>query len=106
MKHQNRKNSGCVPLNHLMEDAATAEISRAQLWQWVHHPEAALDDGRDITPELFGTLLSEEMAKIEDGLGEAAFRQRNYESAAELFKEIIAGEALAEFLTLKAYESL
>jgi malate synthase len=55
---------GCVPLYHLMEDAATAEISRAQLWQWINHPDAALDDGRKITLDLFRAMVEEEMEKI------------------------------------------
>jgi len=98
--------SGCVPLNNLMEDAATAEISRAQLWQWVHHPEGILDDGRAITAALFRTVLAEEMAKIETAVGPESYKQGNYEPAARLFDEIISNDDLAEFLTLRAYEEL
>jgi malate synthase len=97
---------GCVPLYHLMEDAATAEISRAQLWQWVNHPDAALDDGREITLELFRSMLKEEMEKIEKEVGEPTFRQINYAQAASLFDRIIAADSLAEFLTLAAYDHL
>ena len=97
---------GCVPLYDLMEDAATAEISRAQLWQWVHHPKAALDDGRRITVELFRSMLKEEMQQIESEVGPALFTQVKYTQAADLFDEIIAADTLAEFLTLVAYDHL
>ena len=96
---------GCVPLYHLMEDAATAEISRAQLWQWVH-ANAALDDGRAITPDLFRAMLEEEMEKIESEVGAENFRRIKYRQAAKLFEEIITADTLAEFLTLKAYDHL
>jgi len=97
---------GCVPLYNLMEDAATAEISRAQLWQWIKHPDAALDDGRKITLDLFRSMLKEEMEKIEAEVGAMHFQQVKYEQAAALFDEIIAADTLAEFLTLKAYDHL
>lgn len=96
---------GCVPLYHLMEDAATAEISRAQLWQWVH-ADAALDDGRAITPDLFRAMLEEEMEKIESEVGSENFRRIPHRQAAKLFEEIITADTLAEFLTLKAYDHL
>jgi malate synthase len=98
--------SGCVPLYDLMEDAATAEISRAQLWQWIRHPQARLDDGRQIDMVLFRTLLAEEMTAIKTEVGEAAFGRVRYDPAAALFDEIIAADTLAEFLTLKAYDHL
>ncbi len=97
---------GCVPLYHLMEDAATAEISRSQLWQWVHHPHAAIDDGRSITPELFRSMLTEEMEKIGAEVGETTFGQGKYAQAAELFEAIITDDNLAEFLTIGAYDHL
>ncbi len=97
---------GCVPLYDLMEDAATAEISRSQLWQWVNHPGAALDDGRKVTLEMFRALLKEEMQKIRSEVGESAFHQIKYVQAASLFDEIIAADTLAEFLTLAAYDHL
>ena len=97
---------GCVPLYNLMEDAATAEISRSQLWQWVKHPDAALEDGRTVTIDLFRSMLKEEMEKINSEVGEAKFGQGNYAKAAELFDAIIAADNLAEFLTLSAYENL
>ncbi len=97
---------GCVPLYHLMEDAATAEISRAQLWQWINHPHAVLDDGRSITIDLFHVFLKEEMQKIKAEVGDTHFQQIDYEKAAALFDEIISAATLAEFLTLKAYAHL
>ena len=97
---------GCVPLYHLMEDAATAEISRAQLWQWVKHPDARLEDGRKITIDLFRTMLTEEMDNIHDEIGDAAFSGGPYQLAADLFDGIIAADTLAEFLTLAAYDHL
>jgi malate synthase len=97
---------GCVPLYHLMEDAATAEISRAQLWQWINHPDAALDDGRKITLALFRAMLKEEMEKIQTEVGDTLFHKVKYGQAASLFDEIIAADNLAEFLTLAAYDHL
>jgi malate synthase len=97
---------GCVPLYNLMEDAATAEISRSQLWQWVHHPDAALDDGRKVTLDLFRTMLKEEMENIRATVGEAAFGRIHYRQAADLFDQITAADTLIEFLTLKAYDHL
>jgi len=97
---------GCVPLYNLMEDAATAEISRSQLWQWVHHPDGVLDDGRKITLDLFRTMQQEEMQKIEAEVGADRFARVKYAQAADLFDDIIAADTLAEFLTLVAYEHL
>ncbi|MFW5854188.1 MAG: malate synthase A, partial [Thermodesulfobacteriota bacterium] len=98
--------NGCVPINHLMEDAATAEISRTQVWQWVHHPEGKLDDGRKVTLEFFREVKQEELDKIRQAVGDDWFKTGNYEKAAALFDDIIADPELAEFLTLRAYEEL
>jgi malate synthase len=98
--------SGCVPLNNLMEDAATAEISRAQLWQWVHNPAGVLDDGREVTLGLYRAMLSEETEKIKTAVGPDTFNQRGYQTAVRLFDDIISDDDLAEFLTLRAYERL
>jgi malate synthase len=95
------RGSGCVPLHHLMEDAATAEISRAQVWQWIRHG-ARLDDGRPISAALCNTMLTEELAKlgpIEDG-------SNRYQDAAELFRELTAATAFPPFLTLSAYDRI
>jgi malate synthase len=94
---------GCVPLFNLMEDAATAEISRAQLWQWVHHG-AHLKDGRRIDVALCDTMIAEELGKAKQG-GDAA-RIATYEQAAGLMREMIRAPRFVEFLTLKAYQRL
>jgi len=98
--------NGCVPLYNLMEDAATAEISRTQVWQWVHHSKGILDDGRKVTIELFRSVMGEEMGKIKAAVGDAQYAGGRYELAAQLFDDIISGDTLEEFLTLRAYEYL
>jgi malate synthase len=97
---------GCVPLYNLMEDAATAEISRTQVWQWVHHPKGILEDGRKVTLELFRTILQEELEKIKSEVGAQHFQSVQYNLAAKLFEDIISADELEEFLTLRAYEYL
>ncbi len=69
------RGSGCVPINNLMEDAATVEISRAQIWEWIRHPQGILDDGRKVTIELFRDVLKEEMEKLRARLGDEQFPQ-------------------------------
>ncbi len=98
--------NGCVPINHLMEDAATAEIARAQIWQWVHHPTGILDEGRNVTYELFQGLLREEMEKIRTAVGAEQFAAGHYRRAASLLDEITAADDFAEFLTLIAYRDI
>ncbi len=89
---------GAVPLYNLMEDAATAEISRTQLWQWVQHG-APLDDGRVVSPNLFGMLLDEEMEALRRD-----YPSERLEEAARLFAGMVLANDLVEFLTLPAYE--
>jgi malate synthase len=96
--------SGCVPLYHLMEDAATAEISRAQLWQWLHHA-ARLDDGRTVDAELFRSVLGEELARIASEPGATA-QARERALAGEIFERMVTQERFEEFLTLPAYEHI
>ena len=91
---------GCVPLYNLMEDAATAEISRAQVWQWIRHG-AQLKDGRTVNAALCRKLLAEELAKLR-----ASTRGGGYEKAAELFRELTEAPAFPEFLTLPAYDMI
>ncbi len=98
--------NGCVPLYNLMEDAATAEIARAQVWQWVHHDTGVLDDGRPVTYEFFRTVLDEELAKIREEVGDEAWRGGNYERAAELMDRITKQERFETFLTLEAYRQI
>jgi malate synthase len=100
------RGNGCVPLYNLMEDAATAEISRAQVWQWIRHPAGVLDDGRKVTVELFRRVLAEEMEKIQAAVGADAFAAGQYALAARVFDQIITSEQFVEFLTLPAYEHL
>ena len=95
--------NSCVPVFNLMEDAATAEISRSQIWQWMRSPKGVLDDGRKVTVELFRKLLAEELPKVRAHLGEEAWQAGRYEEAAKLFDQITTGEYV-EFLTLPAYE--
>ena len=95
--------NGCVPVFNLMEDAATAEISRSQIWQWMRSPKGVLDDGRKVTAELFRQLLAEELPKVKTHLGDAAWQAGKYEDAAQLFDRITTGPYV-EFLTLPAYE--
>ena len=98
--------NGCVPIHNLMEDAATAEIARAQVWQWIRHPKGVLDDGRKVTVELFRQLTREELAKLRTELGEAAFAAGNYERAAKILDEITTAEKFETFLTLPAYRAI
>ena len=94
--------NGCVPVFNLMEDAATAEISRSQIWQWIRSPMGVLDDGRKVSVELFRRLLAEEMPKVRSELGEEGWKAGKYEEAAKLFDRLTAGDYV-EFLTLPAY---
>ncbi len=98
--------NGCVPLNNLMEDAATAETSRAQVWQWVHHATGVLDEGRNITYDLFKDLLREEMDKIREQTGDSAFENGHYRRAAQLLDEITEQSAFTPFLTSVAYADI
>jgi malate synthase len=97
--------NGCVPVFNLMEDAATAEISRSQIWQWIRSPKGVLEDGRKVTRELFRSLLPEELAKIRTLLGEH-FAEGRYEEAAKLFDRITTDDTYVEFLTLPGYDWL
>ncbi len=94
---------GCVPLFHLMEDAATAEISRSQLWQWIHHG-AHLKDGRKIDVALCDAILHEELAKAKAGV--PAGQYPSYDKAAELMRQMYTSPTFVEFLTVPAYHEL
>ena len=95
---------GCVPIFNLMEDAATTEIARSQIWQWIHHPGGTLSDGRKVTIELYRQLTDEELAKIKATLGEQQFAAGKFALARELLDKIITNDQFTEFLTLPAYQ--
>ncbi len=94
---------GAVPIFNLMEDAATAEISRSQVWQWIRSPKGKLDDGRKVTRELVAQLLPEEVSKIRELLG-PAYAQGKYDVAAKIFADLVNNDTFVDFLTLPAYE--
>ena len=96
---------GCVPLFNLMEDAATAEISRAQVWQWVRHDQK-LEDGRPITRELVRQIVREENDKVKAQVGEEAYGRARYEDAAQLMIDLVEQPRFYEFLTLPAYDRI
>lgn len=93
---------GCVPIYGLMEDAATAEISRANIWQWIHHG-VTLDDGQTFTKELFHSWLYQELDTIKQEVGEARYAAGRFEETADLFYQLSTAEAFAAFLTLPSY---
>ncbi len=95
---------GAVPVFNLMEDAATAEISRTQVWQWIHHQEGVLDDGTEVTKDLFRRVLSEELEKLPDIVDPVRTRNDRFEEAAQLFDRISTDDDFVEFLTLPGYE--
>jgi malate synthase len=96
---------GAVPIFNLMEDAATAEISRSQVWQWIRSPKGVLDDGRKVTKEMVAAMIPEEMAKIREYLG-AAYADGKYDDAAKIFADLVNDDTFVEFLTLPAYERI
>ncbi len=96
---------GCVPLFNLMEDAATAEISRAQVWQWVRHSQK-LDDGRPITKDLVRQIVREENDRVKAQIGEEAYAKGRYEDAAQLMVDLVEQPQFYEFLTLPAYDRI
>lgn len=95
--------NGCVPIHNLMEDAATAEISRSQVWQWIRSPKGKLEDGTKVTAELVRKLIPEELAKVK---AEVGGETRTYDRAAEIFEQMSTSEDFAEFLTLPLYEEV
>ncbi len=98
------RGNGCVPIYNLMEDAATAEISRAQIWQWVHH-QARLDDGRTVTFEMVESLLEDVLGQMRTRMGSRNWANAKFGPAAEILKELSAGE-FQDFLTTSAYSEL
>ena len=100
------RGNGCVPIFNLMEDAATAEISRAQIWQWIHDPEGRFADGTKITVELVQQVLSDELHRLHDTLGADKYLASKFEKAGELFLTVSTADEFVDFLTLPAYECL
>jgi malate synthase len=96
---------GAAAINSLMEDAATAEISRSQIWQWVRHG-ARLDDGRTVTAELVRQILDEETAKIREAVGDETWRAGRPDETRRVFESVALADDLPEFLTLTAYDLL
>ncbi|SOZ35120.1 malate synthase A [Cupriavidus neocaledonicus] len=95
--------NGCVPIHNLMEDAATAEISRSQVWQWIRSPKGKLEDGTKVTAELVRKLIPEELGKVKELVGGDT---STYDRAAEIFEQMSTSEDFAEFLTLPLYEEV
>ncbi|MBY0573268.1 MAG: malate synthase A [Undibacterium sp.] len=94
--------NGCVPIHNLMEDAATAEISRSQVWQWIRSPKGQLEDGRKITVAMVRAMIFEELVKVKQSVGDGA----TYDRAAKIFEQMSTSEDFAEFLTLPLYEEI
>jgi malate synthase len=99
------RGQGCVPIDNLMEDAATAEIARVQLWHWLRHG-ARLEDGRELSVPLAERLLDQEMCRLLAEVGEPRFVAGRYREARDLLHRLVTGRDFVEFLTLPAYELL
>jgi malate synthase len=97
---------GAAPIHNLMEDAATAEISRAQLWQWIRHPKGILEDGRKVNVEMYEEFKVGELEKIKQEVGIDAYENGRFAEAIVLFDRLILNSHFAEFLTLPGYELL
>jgi malate synthase len=97
--------NGCVPIYNLMEDAATSEICRAQVWQWLKH-RAKLSDGRTVTAELVRRTTSEELEKLRQELGPERFDSARFREASEIFERLMTSADFPEFLTLLAYDHI
>lgn len=93
--------NGCVPINNLMEDAATAEISRSQVWQWIRSPKGVLEDGRKVTAPMVKIMVQEELQKVKDSGATG-----HWDRAAEIFEQMATSEHFEEFLTLPLYEEI
>ncbi|WP_142810514.1 malate synthase A [Tepidiphilus olei] len=98
--------NGAVAIHNLMEDAATAEIARAQVWQWIYSPKGVLEDGRKVTVDLVRSLIPEELAKVKAEVTAQGEDTANYDKAAKIFEKMALTEEFPEFLTLPLYEEL
>jgi malate synthase len=99
------RGSGAVAIFGLMEDAATAEISRSQVWQW-DHLEVELSNGEKVTKELVNRVIDEELAKIRETVGEEAYGRGRWDDATALYREMALSDEFSDFLTLPAYERM
>jgi len=99
------RGNGAVAINNLMEDAATAEISRSQVWQWIHNG-VKLPDGTEITADLVGTIEDEELAKIRAAIGDQAWAAGRFDEARKLFERVALADDFPDFLTTAAYDSI
>jgi malate synthase len=99
------RGNGAVGINNLMEDAATAEISRSQIWQWIHN-SVRLDDGTLVTADLVGRIEDEELAKIRAAIGDEAWAASRFDDARKLFERVALADDFADFLTTAAYDSI
>ncbi|OIQ94343.1 malate synthase A [mine drainage metagenome] len=96
--------TGCVPIHNLMEDAATAEISRSQVWQWIHSPHGVLDDGRKVTLDMVRLMMPGVFSGIIAGVKENRFIPGDYQQAVTVFDQLIAKQPIVEFLTNHCYD--
>ena len=95
-----------MPIHNLMEDAATAEISRSQVWQWISSSKGVLDDGRKVDVSLVRTLISEELPKVKQAAGVTGDLAQTYDQAAVIFEQMSRAQQLPDFLTTALYETL
>ncbi len=98
--------NGCVPIHNLMEDAATAEISRSQVWQWVVSPKGKLDDGRKVSAEMVRAIIPEELLKVKADVSAHGDKTETYDQAAVIFEKMSLSKDYPEFLTLPLYEAM
>ena len=99
------RGTGAAAINNLMEDAATAEISRSQIWQWIHHG-VWLAEGAPVTEDLVRDIEREELAKIKTAVGDEFYGKGRYDEAQAIFEQVALSDDFQEFLTLPAYEHL
>jgi malate synthase len=99
------RGNGAAAINNLMEDAATAEISRSQVWQWVHH-RAGLHEGGEVTPQLVREIVEEELASLRKALGPELYAHGRFQEAREIFERVALRDEFEDFLTLPAYEHI
>lgn len=100
------RGNGAAPINNMMEDAATAEISRTQVWQWIRHPEGKLENGQKIDVALFKEILKQELHKIEKQIGKENFINGRYQEAADIFTDLTLQDDFEEFLTIPSYQHI